>query len=111
MGTLVTNAQGYVDTEHLTEVLGSLKSLNRKAHRSSKYKENKDRQINEVKIKNNYMSVFYIYEIFKTEFTCSNSVLEEIQAYCIENNSKKFLMLDRAIVLVNIRTKPSLHND
>lgn len=56
----------YLETESLTEVLGTLKSLNSKAHRSPKYKENKDMQINKVRIKKNYMGGFYVYEIFKT---------------------------------------------
>lgn len=62
----MANAERYLDAESLTEDLGTLKSLNSKAHKSSKYKENKDRQINKVRIKKNYMGGFYAYEIFKT---------------------------------------------
>lgn len=40
----MANAERYLDTESLTEVLATLKSLNSKAQKSSKYKQNKDRQ-------------------------------------------------------------------
>lgn len=40
----MTNAEKHFDTENLIELLSTLKSLNSKAQRSSKYKENKGRQ-------------------------------------------------------------------
>lgn len=63
MGTLRVNAEKYFVTERLTEILGTLKSLNRKAHRSSKCKENKDRWINKIRTNKIYMGGVQVYEI------------------------------------------------